>query len=144
MNTFLLEIISPERIAYSDNVEMLVAPSVLGAVGILHGHIPLFTRLVEGEVKITKNGENSYLAIGGGFLEVTPEKSIILVTSVYHAEEINEQEVIEAKKRAEEALASKPTGMALLEAQSLFRRSIIAMKVMRRKRMSTHSTSRSS
>ncbi len=141
MNTFLLEIISPERIAYSDNVDMVIAPSASGVVGILHGHVPFFTRLVEGEVKITKNGEDSYLAIGGGFLEVTPSKSIILVTSVYHAEEINEQEVIEAKKRAEEALASKPTGIALVEAQSLFRRSIIAMKVMRRKRISSHSTS---
>lgn len=144
MNTFLLEIISPECIAYSDNVEMVTAPSAIGVVGILHGHVPFFTRLVEGEVKITKNGEDSYLAIGGGFLEVTLEKSIILVTSVYHAEEINEQEVMAAKKRAEEALASKPTGIALIEAQSLFRRSIIAMKVMRRKRSSSYSTARPS
>lgn len=139
MSAFLLEIITPERIAYSDSVEMVTAPSATGVVGILHGHVPFFARLVEGEVKITRNGEESYLAIGGGFLEVTPEKSIILVTSAYHAEEINEQEVIEAKKRAEEALASKPTGFALIEAQSLFKRSIIAMKVMRRKRISTHS-----
>lgn len=138
MSTFQLEITTPERIAFSDQVEMVVAPSASGVVGILHGHVPLFTRLVEGEVKITRDGEDSYLAIGGGFLEVTPDKSIILVTSAYHAEEINEQEVIEAKKRAEEALASKPTGAALIEAQSSFKRSIIAMKVMRRHKTYRH------
>lgn len=137
MSTFLLEIITPERIAFSDQVEMVTAPSTLGVIGILHGHVPLFSRLREGEVKITKKGEDYYLAIGGGFLEVTPSKAVILVTSAYHADEINEQKVLQAKRRAEEALAAKPTGSALAEAQSSFRRSLIAMKVMRRKRGSS-------
>ena len=132
--SFLLEIITPERIAFSDQVEMLVAPSASGVIGILPYHTPLFTRLIEGEVKITKTGEEYFLAIGGGFLEVTPNKAIILVTLAYHAEEINEKEVLQAKKRAEEALAAKPTGAALLEAQSLFKRSVIALRVIRRKR----------
>jgi F-type H+-transporting ATPase subunit epsilon len=134
MNSFLLEIITPERIAFSDQVEMVTAPSKAGVIGILHGHVPLFSRLVEGELKIAKKGKEFFLAIGGGFLEVTPQKVIVLVTSAYHADEINEQEVMQARKRAEEALAAKPTGAALLEAQSLFRRSTIAMKVLRRKR----------
>lgn len=134
MSTFLLEIVTPERVAFSDQVEMLTAPSAVGMIGILAHHIPLFTRLVEGEVKIGKGGQDYYLAIGGGFLEVTPEKVVILVTEAYHAAEINEQEVLEAKKRAEEALAQKPTGEALLSAQTSFRRSLIALKVLRRKR----------
>jgi F-type H+-transporting ATPase subunit epsilon len=134
MAKFLLEIITPERIAFSDNVEMVVAPSAIGTVGILKGHVPLFTRLIEGEVKIVKGGEEHFLAIGGGFLEVTPTNAKILVTSAYHAQEINEQEVLMARKRAEEALSSKPTGAALIEAQSLFRSSMIALKVLKRKR----------
>lgn len=138
MSTFLLEIITPQRIAFSDQVEMVVAPSASGVIGILPGHVPLFTRLVEGEVKIAQKGEEYFLAIGGGFLEVTPGKVILLVTTAYHAQELNEQEILSAKKRAEEALLAKPTGAALAEAQSLFKRSIIAMKVLRRKRSAHH------
>ncbi|MBI4999291.1 ATP synthase F1 subunit epsilon [Candidatus Gottesmanbacteria bacterium] len=134
MLTFLLEILTPDRIAFSGQVEMVTAPSTTGAIGILPRHTPLFTRLSEGEVKIVKDGQDYYLAIGGGFLEVTPEKVIILVTEAYHVSEINEQEVLAAKRAAEEALASKPTGEALLSAQASFRRSLIALKILRRRR----------
>lgn len=124
-----LEIITPEKIAYTDKVSMVSAPSSDGTVGVLPHHVPLFTKLVEGEVKILKGNEEIYLAIGGGFMEVTLNKVVILVTAAYHADEINEQEVTLAKKRAEEALKSKPTGEALIEAQNLFRRSVVALKV---------------
>jgi len=80
------------------------------------------------------NGKEVFLAIGGGFMEVSSDKTTILVTAAYKSEEINEKEVIMAKKKAEEALAAKPSGEALLEAQSLFRRSEIALKVLRRKK----------
>lgn len=134
MSTFQLEIITPERIAFTDQVDMVAAPTTLGMVGILPHHEPLFTRLTEGEVKIIKQGEESFLAIGSGFMEVTGEKVVILVTSAYHADEINEQEVLSAQKRAEEALSAKPSGSALIEAQALFRRSMIALKVLRRRK----------
>ncbi len=134
MSTFLLEIITPERIAFSDQVEMVTAPSAMGVIGILPSHMPLFSQLVEGEIKITKKGEDFYLAIGGGFLEVIAQKATVLVTSAFHAQELNEQEILQAKKRAEEALLAKPKGTALFEAQSLYRRSQIAMKVLRRRR----------
>lgn len=143
MPDFLLEIITPERIAFSDQVAMVTAPSVSGIIGVLPHHVPLFTRLSEGEVKITRSGEEYFLAIGGGFMEVTPRKVVILVTEAYHAKELNEQDVLSAKKRAEEALAAKPSGSALLEAQSLFRRSTIALKLINRHRrtFSSHSPS---
>ncbi len=134
MSTFLLEIITPEKIAFSEQVEMVTAPSEDGVVGILPHHVPLFTSLVEGEVKIQKKGEDSYLAIGGGFLEVAPEKTVLLVTAAFHADEINEKEMLAAKKAAEQALAAKPTGEALAAAESLIRRSEIALKVMHRRK----------
>lgn len=134
MSTFLLEIVTPQKVAFSDQVTMVTAPSAAGMIGILAHHVPLFSKLIEGEVKIDKGNEEFYLAIGGGFLEVTPKKVILLVTSAYHADEINEKEVEEAKKRAEEALRAKPSGSAFLEAQSLYKRSIIALKVANRRR----------
>ncbi|OIO14689.1 ATP synthase F1 subunit epsilon [Candidatus Gottesmanbacteria bacterium CG11_big_fil_rev_8_21_14_0_20_37_11] len=134
MKKILLEIITPERIAFSSEVDMINAPTSTGQIGILPGHVSLFTRLTEGEVKIMDNGKEVFLAIGGGFMEVSSDKTTILVTAAYKSEEINEKEVIMAKKKAEEALAAKPSGEALLEAQSLFRRSEIALKVLRRKK----------
>ncbi len=137
MPTFLLQIITPQKIAFTDQVDMVTAPSAAGVVGILPHHEPLFTRLIEGELKITQNKEESFLAIGGGFMEVTPTKTVVLVTDALHAHEINEQEVLVAQKRAEDALKAKPTGAELIEAQSLFRRSSIALKVLHRRKRVT-------
>jgi len=135
MSSFLLEIITPKKIAFSEEVEMVTAPTSAGIIGVLSHHMPLFTRLVEGELKIGKsNNEELYLAIGGGFMEVTRDKVTVLVTEAYHAHEINEAGVLAAKRKAEELLKAKPEGAALLEAQSLFRRSVIALKVLRRRR----------
>ena len=134
MSTFILEIITPDRIAFTDEVEMVTVPSANGILGILPNHVPLFTNLVQGEVKITKGSEETFLAIGDGFLEVSAKKVSILVSSAFHAHEINEREVMDAKKRAEEALLKKPTGSELTDAQALFRKSIIGLKVLRRKK----------
>src|SRR3989338_3841332 len=128
MKSLHLEIITPEKVAFSDSVNIITAPSADGQIGILPEHVPLFAQLVEGEVKITKDDHVFYLAIGGGFLEVTKNKAVILVTSAYKAEEINEAEVLQAKKRAEEALKEEPQGEALIAAQTQFRRSQIALK----------------
>lgn len=135
MSTFLLEIITPDRIAFSDEVDLVEVPSATGIIGILPSHVPLFARLVEGEVRIKKKSEDFYLAIGGGFIEVTPAKVAILVTAAFHANEINEKEVNYAKERAQEALAAKPSGAALHQAHALFRRSEIALKVLRRRKL---------
>jgi F-type H+-transporting ATPase subunit epsilon len=137
MATFQLDIITPERTVFSDHVELVSAPSSTGTIAILPHHVPLFTRLIEGEIKVIKPGEEYYLAIGSGFLEITPSKVTVLVTSAFRAEELNEQEILSAKKRAEEALLTRPKGDALREAQQLFMRSTIALKVLRRRRKST-------
>ncbi|OGG19911.1 ATP synthase F1 subunit epsilon [Candidatus Gottesmanbacteria bacterium RIFCSPHIGHO2_02_FULL_40_13] len=136
MSTFLLEIITPDRVVFSDQVEMVTATSVMGTIGILPQHVPLFSKLVQGEVKISKDNKDFFLAIGGGFIEVTKDKTYILVTEAYRAEEINEQEILKARKRAEEAIQDKSNLMTLSEAQSIFRRSEIALKVLHRHRSS--------
>lgn len=136
MVTYLLEIITPDRIVFSDQVEMVTATSSMGTIGILPQHVPLFSKLVQGEVKIIQNSKEFFLAIGGGFIEVTKDKTYILVTEAFRAEEINEQEVIKAKKRAEEAIRDKSSVMTLSEAQSIFHRSELALKVLHRHRNS--------
>src|SRR3990167_436281 len=105
MSTFLLEIVSPERLAYSEEVGQVSVPSETGQLTVLPGHIPLFANLAEGEVIIRQNGEDHYLAIGGGFLEVTKKKTMVLVSRVFRADELKEQEILQEKKDAEDALA---------------------------------------
>lgn len=132
--SFLLEIITPERVVFSEDVVQVNAPSAVGQIGILQHHVPLFSRLIEGEVKIQKEKDEIYLAIGGGYVEVSPQKVTILVSEAYNADEINEREIMEAKKRAEDALKEKPVGEALLAAQSMLRRSTIALKLLEKRR----------
>ncbi|MBI2616973.1 ATP synthase F1 subunit epsilon [Candidatus Gottesmanbacteria bacterium] len=138
MTEFLLEIITPSQVAYSDQVSMVTAPSASGIIGILAHHMPLFSRLIEGELIIKKGKEETYFAIGGGFVQVTNQKVTILVTSAYNSDEMNEQEVLTAKKRAEEALKEKTEEKDYLEAQAAFRRSVIALKVLHRRRTQKH------
>lgn len=137
MSTFPLEIVTPEGVVFNKPVEMVTAPSADGVIGILPHHIPLATRLVEGEVKIVSAKEEIFLAIGSGYLEVTREKVMILVTAAYHADQINEHEMQQAIVRAKEVLAQAPKGEAFTQAQALFRRSTIALDVARRRRRST-------
>lgn len=138
MNTLYLEIITPDRIAYTDDVDMVVVPSTMGTIGILPRHIPLFAQLTEGELKIRKGNEEFFLAIGGGFLEVTKAKVSILVTRAIHARELNEQEILKAKKEAEEALTRKPSGKELIAVQTLYRQSLIDLRLLRRRKTSVH------
>jgi F-type H+-transporting ATPase subunit epsilon len=127
-----LEIITPERIAYQQDVDYVEVPSVTGELGILPKHVPLFTTLKDGEVRIIKGKEELFLAIGGGFLEVTPQKTAILVTRAMHAEEINEKEMEKAKEEAELAIKQKPQGEASAEAWAMLRSTLVNLNVLRK------------
>lgn len=131
---FLLEIITPERKAFTEEVDRVMAPTPNGTIGVLARHVPLFTSLVEGEVKIV-NGENEYyLAIGGGFMQVTKQKVIILVSRAVHADELNEEEIKKAEIAAKEILKNAAKSDERAGAQSLLRRSLLEMKVLRHRR----------
>src|SRR3990172_8826089 len=96
---FLLEIVTPERQAFSRDVDSVVVPTSRGSIGVLAHHVPLFSALTEGEVKITADNKDFFLAVGGGFMQVTPSRVSILVSRAFHADELNEADI----KRAQEA-----------------------------------------
>ena len=137
---FQIEIVTPERIAYTDRVTYVSVPSALGTLGILPKHAPLVAQLIEGEVKIKKNSDEVYLAIGGGYIEVTKDKVMILVTRALHADELNEQEILRAQKEAETALQQKPTPETFISAQALLRQSLVDLKLLNRKRKKIFAT----
>src|SRR5580704_3365946 len=107
--TIKLEIVTPEAKTYSEDVEMVTLTGTEGEMGILPQHMPLMTQLVAGEIHVKKGGENIFLAVGDGFVQVTGEKISILTDMAIRAENIDEAKAEEARQRAEERLAQKLT-----------------------------------
>lgn len=99
---FKFEIITPERTVYSDTVDEVVLPTMSGEIGILPNHVPLVSVLQPGEILIKKGPAESYLAVSGGFIEVQPDRVIVLADTAERAEEIDEKRAEEARQRAAE------------------------------------------
>jgi F-type H+-transporting ATPase subunit epsilon len=134
MATFKLEIVTAERMVFSDEVSALVAWGLEGQLGILPHHAPLMTMLQPGDLMIRKEKEEEYLAISGGFLEVRPDKVIILADACERVDEIDIARAEEAKKRAQETLKAGPLTADAAAAEAALRRSIARLKVAERKR----------
>jgi len=100
----LLEIVTPERLAYSDTVESVQLPGVEGELGVLPHHTPLVSMLGLGELRIRKDGEVETFAIAGGFLQVRPDKVVVMAEMADMAAEIDIEKAEEARKEAERAL----------------------------------------
>lgn len=130
-----LDIVTAERAVYSEDVDMVLAPGVLGQLGILPHHAPLMSMLVPGELIVKKDGDELCLAISGGFLEVRPDRVIILADTAERAEEIDVSRAEEAKRRAEQQLTEKYTPAAdAARVEATLRRSLIRLKVATRRR----------
>ncbi|MEK7280734.1 MAG: ATP synthase F1 subunit epsilon, partial [Chloroflexota bacterium] len=98
-----LDIVTAERLTYSEEVDMVIASAEEGQLGILPRHAPLMTMLVPGELRIKKAGQEESLAISGGFLEVRPDRVVILADAAERVDEIDLARAEEARRRAKEA-----------------------------------------
>ena len=134
MATFKLEIVTTERMVFSEEVSALIAWGMEGQLGILPHHAPLMTMLQPGDLMIRKDKEEEYLAISGGFLEVRPDKVIILADACERVDEIDIARAEEAKKRAQETMKAAPLSVDAAAAQAALRRSIARLKVAERRR----------
>ena len=134
MATFQLDIVSAERHVSSDQVEVLVAPGVEGEMAILPSHAPLLTILKPGEIRLVKDGEDSFIAVSGGFMEVMPDKVTILADTAERLDEIDIERAEAALKAAEEQIAAAPAAMDLERALASMRKSQARIKVARRRR----------
>ncbi|MDF2719078.1 MAG: subunit epsilon of synthase [Paenibacillus sp.] len=104
MSTFLLEVVTPERKVYAQDVNMIVVKGVSGELGILPNHIPMVTPLKIAPVTIKKGKETEYIAVNGGFMEVRKDKVVILAESAELPADINVDRARAAKERAESRL----------------------------------------
>ena len=107
MATLKLEIVTPEGRAYSDDVAMVVLPSIEGEIGVYPAHVPLMTQLSPGELRIVKDGKTKELVVGSGFIEVTADSVSVLTDSALDDEHIDENATEDAIKRAQNALRDK-------------------------------------
>src|SRR4029078_4576648 len=104
--TLHLEIVTPERLAYEDDVDMVLVPGAEGELGILPHHTPLVSLLGVGELKIRKGGEEESFAIAGGLLQVPPDKLVVMAETADLASELDLEKAQEARREAERALES--------------------------------------
>jgi F-type H+-transporting ATPase subunit epsilon len=129
-----LEIVTPERAILTDDVDMVIAPASEGYVGILPHHAPLLTTLGPGELRIKKGGTETSLAVFGGFMDVRPDRVIVLTEAAEHADEIDEARAEQARARAREVLQAGPVGLDEARARASLERAMVRLRVSERRR----------
>ena len=135
-----LEIVTGEGLVYTGEVEVLVAPGIEGELGILPHHAPLLTMLQPGEIRIVVEGQEEYMVISGGFLEVLANTVTILADTAERADEIDEERAREAVQRAQERLTGQLAAQDLERALASIRRAQARVQVARRRRSRGGST----
>ena len=128
MSPIKLDIVSAERLVYSGEVDMVIAPGAEGQLGILPHHAPLMTMLDSGELLIKKGGTETSLVVSGGFMEVRPDQIIVLADAAERIEEIDVARAEEARRRAEESLEHPASNIDLEKAEMALKRSLVRLK----------------
>ncbi len=134
MATLKLEIVTPEAKVYSEDVDMVTLPGVVGLLGIYPMHVPLMTQVAAGEIVARKAGQDFFLAIGDGFAEVSQDRVAILTDMAIKADDIDEARAEEARKRAEARLLEKLSDEETATVQSALLHSLTQLNVKRRRR----------
>jgi len=134
MSTMKLEIVTAERQVFSGDVTTVIAEGTEGQMTVLPKHAPLITMLAPGELVIRKDGDEQYMVISGGFMEVMPEKVIVLADACERSDEIDLERAAAAKQRAEERLKSLTPDIDQSRAQAARRRSLARLRVAEKRR----------
>ena len=134
MATIKLDVVTAERSVFSDDVDEVIAPGVEGQLGILPHHAPLMTTLQPGELTVKKGGEEFCIAVTGGFLEVRPDRVIVLADAAERDDEIDVSRAEEAKRRAEERLRQHMPDIDLARAEVSLRRAMARLAVAEKRR----------
>ena len=134
MKTIKLQIVTPEGVAYFDDVEMVGLRSIDGDIGILPHHTRLMTLMVPGEIMVRKNGRDQFLAVGEGLVDVTGQQVAIATDMAIQASNIDETKVEEARRRAEARLRDKLSEEEVASVNASLARSLAQLHVKRRRR----------
>jgi len=134
MATLKLEIITAESPVFTGEVDAIIAPGTVGQFTILPHHAAFMTMLEPGELCLRVGGQETFMAISGGFLEVIDEKVIVLADAAERADDIDSARAEAAMKRAQEQMRRPLTGPELAVAEAALRRSLARLKVSERRK----------
>ena len=135
--TMHIDIVSAEAEIFSGTVEVVVAPAVMGEVGIYPRHTQMLTPLKPGEVRVTKQGgEEESFYVSGGMLEVQPHRVTVLSDTCVRAHDLDEAAAMEAKKAAEQSITDRDSEMELAEAQAKLAEAVAQLQAIQRMKKS--------
>ena len=130
-----LEIVTPERLAYKGDVDIVVCPGIEGELGVLPHHAPLLTTLGFGELRVRTGGQEESFAIAGGFLQVRPDKVVVMAETADLASEIDLEAAEQARRDAERQLSEGYVeGADLARARASMERALLRIRVAERRR----------
>ncbi len=132
-----VDIVTAEKVVYSDTVDMVVAPGIEGELGVLPRHTPLITMLNPGELRLKKGSEEICMAVSGGFLEVRPDRIIILADTAERSDEIDIARAEAARESAKKLLAAghaREPNLDQAQAEASLRRALVRLKVAQRRK----------
>jgi F-type H+-transporting ATPase subunit epsilon len=125
-----LEVVTPQRILVSQDVEIVVAPGSLGEFGVLEGHVPFLSGIVPGELRFTVGGKTERFAVASGFAEMSEDKVSILVDAAEPARDVDLERARKAFERAKERLAKRGAeDIDFIRAEAALRRAMARIKV---------------
>jgi F-type H+-transporting ATPase subunit epsilon len=133
--TLRLEIVTPEATVYSEDVDMVALPGVVGQIGVYPQHVPLMTQMVPGEMIVRKDARDNYLAVGEGLVEVTGDRVAIVTDMAVAAGNIDEAKAEEARQRAAARLREKISAEEAASVNAALARSLAQLGVKRRRRV---------
>ena len=132
--TLTLEIVTPQAVAFSEDVHMVTLPGIEGQFGVYPQHTRLVTQIVPGEVIVLKDGTERFLAVGEGMVEITADRVSIVTDMAIPAEKIDEAAVEEARARAAARLENKISDEEVASVNASLARSLAQLQVKRRRR----------
>src|SRR5580765_5504916 len=133
-STLRFEIVTPEGLAYAEDVELVTLPGVAGQFGVYPHHVPLMTEMEPGEIIVRKDGRDTFFATGAGLIEVTGNRVSILTDLAVQADKIDEAKAEEARQRAEARLKEKLSAEEVATINASLARSLAQLRVKRRQR----------
>ncbi len=134
MATLRLEIVTPDITAYSEEVEMVTLPGTEGELGVYPKHVPVLTILKPGELRVVKDGRSKSLAVGEGFIEITPDKVSVLTDVALEAERIDESAAEQAVARAQAAMKEDHSTEEVAAIHATLQKALAQLHVKRRHR----------
>ena len=129
-----LELVTPERRAFAEDVDMVVVPGIDGQLGILPHHTPLITALGVGELKVRQGGREQIFGVSGGFVEVRPDRVVVMADLAEHSDEIDEAAAVEARMQAEAHLGEVQDPVDLARARAALQTALLRERIATRRR----------